>query len=142
MAGNYYDEQFAGRINDIRKGGATPPTGGGGGKGGAGCVAPIIGIIIFAVIKGVSGSKPSYNYTPPKIEMPKIEPPPRIEFPQHDPLREWQEQQARQKALRDLNRDPVLRDEDIDRLLRELNKDRPPVDAPPRPDRPPGDGDR
>src|SRR4051812_40413085 len=74
---NYYDDQFADRINNLGNGATPPPPrkpSGGGGKGGAGAGFFVI-FIIAAIVRAFSstGSTPRPNFTPP---VPRFQEPP------------------------------------------------------------------
>ncbi len=86
---DYYSRQFDGRIRNIRKPGAAPPSKGSRGYGtrgaiGGGVIALFVLIRIFAGCAGGgsssydSGSSSSYDFTPPPaVELPP--PPPGFE---------------------------------------------------------------
>ncbi len=81
---DYYAQQFDGRIKNIRKPGAAPPSGSRGsrGKGGAiggGVLAVFVLIRIFAACAGAGSSNSSYNSGPSSSY--DFTPPPAVEFP-------------------------------------------------------------
>ncbi len=81
---DYYAQQFDGRIKNIRKPGAAPPSGSRGsrGKGGAiggGVLAVFVLIRIFAACAGAGNSSSSYNSGPSSSY--DFTPPPAVEFP-------------------------------------------------------------
>jgi hypothetical protein len=81
---NYYDDQFAHRINSISKPGAAPPTSGRGSSGsgwgfrGVGGIVAVVVIVAIRVLIGVGSSSYQSTYTPPTFQ---YTPPPTIEFP-------------------------------------------------------------
>jgi hypothetical protein len=137
---NYYESQFGGRVQNIRKYGATPPSSSRGCLGagaGGGVVALLVVIrIIIALAVGSQSYDSSYNtYTPPPIN---YDPPPQVEF-NKDP-QPWQLNQD----------DPAQRFNPWADPKQEVQPDNPPFVVPdnPRPVEPdlppasPGNGDK
>jgi hypothetical protein len=128
--GNYYDDQFADRINSISTGNASPPRAPGSGGGKAGCGGTAIVIVVVAVLRVLASgctsssrySTPTPQYSPPTYTAPA--PPPRDQFNDILEQQRRQDEEERQR-LRERLRNP---DPDFKpgRGFEKADKDRPP----------------
>jgi hypothetical protein len=114
---NYYDYQFAQRINQIAKPGATPPSSGNGGSSGGGWglkgMGGIFGVVVFIVIRALFSAHSSSTYSPPTYQ---YTPPPTFTVPNQrfelppDRFQEKGWDDAKDKPLRNEWKEPDIKD--------------------------------
>src|SRR5437899_1966649 len=95
---DYYEQQFGSRINDVVKPGAeSKPASSGPRRTGAGAGGAVVVFLILLVLRLLVGAGTSRHYDPPpRIDMPRFEPPPRFQMNPAPDL----ELQERLRALR------------------------------------------